>query len=106
MLKSKWVSFIFILALASAISVTRSIAPPSHGNDNTAHNNNQELTKPYSRHISELPASAHFSNSDFITDAQVNFSLVNLIEEDEDEDDNNDCLLSAPCHFLAVLSPF
>src|SRR5437899_12832087 len=102
MLKSKWVPFIFILALAFAISIARSITPNSHVRVNS-HNNH--YSKSNSHVSSELLVFAHFSSSDFIAGVQVNLCpIVNWVEEDEDEDGDGS-LLQVSRFFLAVHSP-
>src|SRR5260221_4928450 len=110
MLKSKWVSFIFILALAFDISIARSITPDNCVRANSADSHSshhQEHNKSKSRSASELQVLAHLSSSDFISGAQVNLCpIVNLAEDDEYDEDEEDCLLQVPCLFLVVPSPY
>jgi hypothetical protein len=85
MIRSQWVSFLFLLSFA--ISLAHTIAPHSHGNDKSAHSHSSlhhkhEGKNSHSHSSSKLPVVAHFSNSDFIGSEQVNFSATENSVED------------------------
>lgn len=97
MLKSKKVPLIFILALGFAISVAPTITLHNHNRVNAAHN--------HSGHDQE----DNQSRSWYSSNVRVNFiSNVNSDKEIEEveEIDDDDCLLSVPRCFFAVLSPY
>ena len=95
MLKSKWFRFIFILAVAFAISVGHS----------TTLQNSPKNYPGNGQSYTELPAYVRFSNCNFIAGTQADFSSqVNSDGEVGEIDEvDDDCLLAVPCSFLEVL---
>lgn len=96
MIRSQWLSFIFLLAFA--ISLAHTITPHSHAKVKSvrshASHHHHDGKNSYSHSSSEMPVVAHFSNSDFIGSAQVNFNAT--------ENSVGDCLLPAPLFSLSA----
>lgn len=98
MIRSQWVSFIFLLAFA--ISLAHTIMPHSHAKVKSAQthsSHHHDGNHSRSHNSSDLPVFVHFSNSDFIGSAQVNYGVI--------ENSIGDCLLPAPLFSLSVPVP-
>ena len=103
MIKSRCVSFLFLLAFA--ISVVHTITPHSHPKANftsthsSQHNHDQhnhDQKNSHSHNSSDLPVFVHFSNYDFIGSPQKNLS--------PDENSTHYSVLAAPLFLFSVSS--
>lgn len=93
MIRSPWLSFIFLVAFA--ISLAHTITPHTHAEVKSVRSHAHHDSKnSHSHSSSDLPVVAHFSNSDFIGSAQVNFNTA--------ENSIGDYPLAVPLFSLSV----